>query len=256
MGGRQLKIVTGTRHRAAWPTVIVALPLTLALAPSAFLGAACSSNGSVGSSDTLPVGWTGAKNLPIQQSACNNDDLTAMAAIDITDAGGSLAVAIKDVEFRCNQQICGYSLDVAATTRVLLQPCDLHPTTVTRCDCMYDMTLTLPPRSDRVEVSVYRRTDYYGAMTTPNPQLVADTRVGPKALLWYQTCGAPRCNPGDADAGGGVTDGGAPGCTPIQQYGSPCLIRGTTCDPRLYGCGILLLCTDQDPTAQPGGCPL
>ena len=63
---------------------------------------------------------------------------------------------------------------------------------------------------------------------------------------WYETCGDPVC----------VTTidpiPGVPACT-TQRTGDPCIAGGETCDPGL-GCGVRLLCTDQDPTAH--SCPI
>lgn len=72
---------------------------------------------------------------------------------------------------------------------------------------------------------------------------------GPSAALsWYRTCGAPVCGPG--------TDGptGAAPCT-TERAGEPCTQRDTLCDPGL-GCGVNLVCSDEDPTMGPGGCPI
>ena len=74
-----------------------------------------------------------------------------------------------------------------------------------------------------------------------------DAGSGP-ALSWYRTCGAPVCGP--------QFDGptGQPLCT-TETVGAPCTQKDKLCDPSL-GCAVNLVCTDSDPTMQPGGCPI
>ncbi len=202
--------------------------------------------------DTLPAGWAGAAPLTVQQSTCNGDIMSAKPSLDVTDTGGTISVTYGDAEFRCNQQVCAYVMDAGATTRVLVEPCDLHPTSVTRCDCLYDVTFTLPTRASRTAVELYRRGDFYAATSPPLPTLVASRAVGSAALTWYKTCGAPVCMV--VDAGAATGDGGVAGCT-TEKVGDTCATNGATCDPG-EGCSVLLRCTDKDPRVQQGGCPI
>ncbi|HME92404.1 MAG TPA: hypothetical protein VKE49_13325 [Myxococcaceae bacterium] len=69
-------------------------------------------------------------------------------------------------------------------------------------------------------------------------------------LFYFYTCGDPVCHvEGGADNGSGLR-----ACT-TEQAGDPCDVAGDQCDPGV-GCGVHLLCTDSDPTAQPYGCPI
>ena len=136
-----------------------------------------------GARDTLPAGWEGASTLTTQQTACNGDTMSADPGLELSEAAGVIAGTYKDAEFRCSQQVCAYVLDTSATTRVLIQPCDLHPTSVPKCDCLYDVTFTLPARADRTAVELYRRVDFYGATSPPTPALVATHAVGVSASI-------------------------------------------------------------------------
>ncbi len=122
------------------------------------------------------------------------------STLDVTDTGGILAVTVKDVSFRCQQSLCAYVMDSGATTRVLVQPCDLHPTNVVRCDCLYDVTFTLPARADRTAVDVYKRFDFYGATTPPTPSLAAMAPVG-AATQTYCSARGPLTAAEAVDAG-------------------------------------------------------
>ena len=67
-------------------------------------------------------------------------------------------------------------------------------------------------------------------------------------LLWYATCGDPVCS-----GYNGPFDGVAL-CT-TETAGAACTTSGATCDPK-SDCDALLSCTTEDPTTQPGGCPI
>ena len=66
-------------------------------------------------------------------------------------------------------------------------------------------------------------------------------------LQWYQTCGDPVCS-GFQPSGNGL-------CT-TQAAGDVCSPSRATCDLDGNMCNVRLLCTDTDPTTQPGGCPI
>lgn len=218
-------------------------------ATAAGLAASC---GGGGAADTIPAGWTGARPLTIQQSACKGDGSVVTATFDVTETAGAVEGTLKDVSFRCQQTLCAYAIDSGATTRVLVQPCDLHPTNVPKCGCTVDVTFALPARVDRIAVEVYQRVDFYGATTPPVPTLVATKPVGAAALHWFSTCGDPVCSVGD----GGATsaDGGVAACT-TETVGDACAVSGATCDPG-NGCNVHLLCANKDPRVQTGGCPV
>lgn len=66
-------------------------------------------------------------------------------------------------------------------------------------------------------------------------------------LKWYLGCGDPVC-------GGHTPEPGVDACT-TEMEGAPCTVPAATCDP-VNDCNAHLLCTDSDPTQQPGGCPV
>jgi hypothetical protein len=205
-----------------------------------------------GANDAIPAGWNGAQPLAIQQSACNSDGVSVTPTLDVTEASGVIAGTLKDASFRCQQSLCAYVSDSGPTTRVLLQPCDLHPTNVPKCDCAYDVTFTLGTRADRTAIEIYQRLDFYGATTPPVPMLIATKALGSTALHWYRTCGDVVCSVGDA--GSSSADGGIAACT-TEKVGAVCAASGATCDPG-DGCNVHLLCADKDPRVQTGGCPI
>jgi hypothetical protein len=219
------------------------------VAVAAGLAASC---GGGGSNDTIPAGWTGAHALTIQQSMCKAAGSVVTATFDVTETAGGVEGALKDVTFRCQQSLCAYIIDSGATARVLVQPCDLHPTNVPKCGCEYDVTFALPARADRTAVEAYQRFDFYGATTPPVPMLVATKPVGAAALHWFKTCGDPVCRVGDG--GTASADGGVAACS-TEKAGDACAASGATCDPG-DGCNVTLVCANKDPRVQTGGCPI
>ncbi len=70
------------------------------------------------------------------------------------------------------------------------------------------------------------------------------------ALQWYQTCGDPVCQ-GYTGPFDGVISCEEAGIT----VGTGCAESAQTCDP-VDDCNALLICADEDPTQQPGDCPI
>jgi hypothetical protein len=130
-----------------------------------------------GVNDTIPSGWAGAQPLMIVQSQCIGGGAVA-PTLAVVQLGAEIEVILRRVEFREFQSLCGYSLDNGTTTRVLVQPCDLHPTNVPAGDCTYDVVFTLPSRADRIRIEAFRRFDDYGAPPPNAPVLLATAELG------------------------------------------------------------------------------
>jgi len=75
----------------------------------------------------------------------------------------------------------------------------------------------------------------------------ADPTAGPWPLHMYWTCGDPVCS-------GWTPNPNLPRCRWLQE-GMPCRWPGQQCEVR-DGCNRKLMCTDHDPTTNPGGCPI
>ena len=65
---------------------------------------------------------------------------------------------------------------------------------------------------------------------------------------FFYTCGDPVCR-------GHVPPANMPPCASTQTAGQACGPEGLTCDPS-DACNRRLLCSRDDPTLQPGGCPI
>lgn len=129
-------------------------------------------------SDTLPEGWTGAQALQVQQSFCSSFG-SPPTSFELIAAGEGLEGTLRCFDYRDFNfpSLCAFASDSGATTRVLVQPCDLHPTNVPKGEALYDVRFTLPARAARTTVEMYERGDYYGAKTPPVPTLLATVAV-------------------------------------------------------------------------------
>jgi hypothetical protein len=130
--------------------------------------------------EDMPPGWGAAEPLEVHQSACRGDGTSAAARprLLLDKTGGTLTGTYADASFRCGQQdLCGYVLDAREVTGVLVQPCDLHPMHVVRCECLYTVSFALAARPGRTTVALYRRGDLHGAAGNPEAVFVGKASV-------------------------------------------------------------------------------
>lgn len=150
--------------------------LLVGLVGVALGAAACASE----SADELPEGWAGAERLSLEQSSCPSGfaPVRGNPRLEVSKTNLGLHGLYRDAQFRCNdQKVCGYVFESDVATRVLVQPCDMHPAEVPRCSCHYEVTFTLPPRAGRTTLELYRRLDLHGTQGPVAAGLVDTERV-------------------------------------------------------------------------------
>lgn len=150
--------------------------LTGLAAVAVLTGPGCDSDGP----DELPEGWAGAQRLELRQSSCPGGfaPLRGNPRLELTKTDLGLQGLFRDAQFRCNdQRVCGFVSESDTTTRVLVQPCDLRPSTVPRCTCHYEVSFTLPARAGRSTLELYRRSDLHGTQGLLAAALVDTERV-------------------------------------------------------------------------------
>ena len=131
-----------------------------------------------GPAHDLPAGWAGARELPVDQSACEAGGGVAPAGELMLMRGmGRLRASYLGAQFRCQQRVCAYRLDGVGQVRVLVQPCEMDPTEVPRCDCLYRVGFDLTGVETGNSVELHRRWDRYGATSEPAPVLVDSERA-------------------------------------------------------------------------------
>lgn len=190
-----------------------------------------------GLEDDLPPGWRDARRLPVTQSACLGAPGGATHLELSPVEGGTVGVTFETALLRCGQEACAYLVEAAGTSKLLVQPCDMHPRTVNKCACTTQVDLTLPVSGARSLVELWLRPDDYG-QTVANPPRLVDSK--PLPLVCGGENPAHRCrqSPGEClpstcgcneggwvctdDCGGGrqCSDGGAGDAT-VQPTSSP-----------------------------------
>ena len=120
----------------------------------------------------LPKNWSSATSIDdFQQSSCEGDPYedneedeedeedTLSMRID----NGILNIDYNEVVFRCEQGVEGFQMSEENNISVLLQPQDMNPSMVAKCDCLYNFSLSFPvDTQESYTVDVYTRTDRYG----------------------------------------------------------------------------------------------
>ncbi len=144
---------------------------------SAVLLLALVSCGKSSSSADLPSGWSGAQRITdFTQKACSGSALTGPPAVVQASAiKNAIDVEYLHADFRCQQDVEGFVRENGTAIDLLVQPIDLHPKNIVRCDCLYDIMLEVSATPGSHRVTVYRRWD---AINVPNdPLLVGHTDV-------------------------------------------------------------------------------
>ncbi|HYQ01153.1 MAG TPA: hypothetical protein VER96_20925 [Polyangiaceae bacterium] len=157
-----------------------------------FLGAALLSIGCGGQSadrsgsqaacaNDLPEGFSCERALSIEQSECAGNATGVSLTPNVHWTTDGKALHVEDTRFRCNQSVCAYLDASSAEAKVLLQPCEMKPNTVARCDCEYsfDVPVALPATTSSISVEL--RTDAYAS--EPTSQAAGSVRVGAGAKL-------------------------------------------------------------------------
>ncbi len=80
--------------------------------------------------------------------------------IEVEGGQGLVRVAYRDAHFRCEQRVAAHASVHGNAIDVVVQPADMNPRTVAKCDCLYDITFEVPRLVPTTyEVTVARRWD-------------------------------------------------------------------------------------------------
>jgi hypothetical protein len=126
----------------------------------------------------LPQGWEEALSLPVDTSECTGGDSAMPGKLVLMRDMGRLRATYEQAVFRCQQRVCAYRTgDGAGGARVLVQPCDMNPSGVTKCSCPMTIGFDIPGVEPGRNIELLRRWDRYGATSEPQPEMVASVRA-------------------------------------------------------------------------------
>jgi hypothetical protein len=126
----------------------------------------------------LPKGWEDAERVShFLQLACPGaDSEPGDERMDVRGAEREVLIEYYDAPFRCAQELEAYSKESGSQLDVLVQPVDMHPENVTKCDCLYELHLLVETWQERrYAVDLYRRWDHFNSDN--DPVEVASTEV-------------------------------------------------------------------------------
>ena len=94
----------------------------------------------------LPAEWRGAAAPEaFRQSACNDHPIdSAPERLAVLGGAGRVSVDYFDAHFRCEQRVAAYVKVSRARVDVLVEPVEMNPISVAKCDCLYDIHLEVP----------------------------------------------------------------------------------------------------------------
>ena len=103
-----------------------------------------------------------------KQETCNEDmdEVTATAPKAFTKiVDGNLVITYPNAHFRCDQDVQAFVKEREDEYAILVQPKELNPVMVAKCDCGYTLTATLPNVTVN-EVRLFHRGDNHGGEGT------------------------------------------------------------------------------------------
>ena len=144
---------------------------TVASASLALSLLACSGSGGSGGKPDLPAGWEGAQSVKsFTQAACSGSPGLPggpSESIDVDAGQGAVNVAYHNANFRCAQTVEGFMRTGSKSVDFLVQPTNMKPSSVARCDCLYEIALAAGVPAGPTTVTLYRRWDEQSGNTNP-----------------------------------------------------------------------------------------
>jgi hypothetical protein len=120
----------------------------------------------------LPVGWEEATLLiDFGQTACLGDPLDdpeATQEINASLLSGSARITWTNALFRCEQDVEAYIRRDGTRVDVLVQPVEILPEQIARCDCYYDLDMSFNVDDSLTAIGFYTRNDEIGGPSSPS----------------------------------------------------------------------------------------
>lgn len=118
----------------------------------------------------MPPGWEAAERIEeLVQQPCGGNALgnEKPEALTVAAADHGIDVAYDHAHFRCVQDVEAFAKRAAGDVDVLVQPIDMDPKAVAGCDCLYDISMSVPAPRGSYKLTVYRRWDNINKPNAP-----------------------------------------------------------------------------------------
>ena len=115
----------------------------------------------------LPEGWGQSEMIDeLQQSECEGDPYETEESSEEDSLhgrieNGELQLQYSKAAFRCDQVVEGFYMIEDGALSILIQPQEMNPSMVAKCDCLYDIDISILGLEGINEIDVYKRSDGY-----------------------------------------------------------------------------------------------
>ena len=118
----------------------------------------------------LPQGWESADRVAsFEQSVCGESPIGGPSeSLEIATSAGAVDVSYHHAHFRCGQAVEAFARTSTGGMDILVQPVDMNPEGVARCDCLYEITMSMPAPAGQYELTLYRRWDHKSGANEPH----------------------------------------------------------------------------------------
>ena len=121
--------------------------------------------------DDLPDGWENAVKVDgVTQSECQDSayDENVIDTFSGVVNGNSIDLMYTNAHFRCSQDIEVFQIKEEDIYKFLIQPADMNPSAVAKCDCLYDISWkTEDITTDSYVFTLHTRGDHKSGRDTP-----------------------------------------------------------------------------------------
>jgi len=117
----------------------------------------------------LPEGWETADRVAsFEQSACGESPIGGPSeSLEIATSRSAVEVSYRHAHFRCSQTVEAFARLSTGVMDTLVQPVDMNPASVARCDCLYEITMSIAAPVGQYELTLYRRWDHKSGADEP-----------------------------------------------------------------------------------------
>ena len=114
---------------------------------------------------TLPITWEDALLIEnMKQTSCNEDMTQVLESVpkaSTTFQNNNLVITYPNAHFRCDQNVQAFVKQTKHEYAVLIQPTEMNPMFVAKCDCGYNLETTILNAKSK-ELRLFHRRDNVG----------------------------------------------------------------------------------------------